>query len=75
MRRIALAIIVLAGCIGEHRDARDKYNEGVVALAKGEHESAEKLLVEARSGAGVDPELRFRAAYDLASRTPHTPTR
>jgi len=55
----------ITGCIGEHRDARDKYNEGVAALAKGEYDAAEKALLDARSGAGVDPELRFRAAYDL----------
>jgi hypothetical protein len=58
-------IACTGGCIGEHRDARDKYNEGVAALAKGEYEAAEKALLDARSQAGVDPELRFRAAYDL----------
>ncbi|HEX7835868.1 MAG TPA: hypothetical protein VF469_00315, partial [Kofleriaceae bacterium] len=50
---------------GEHRDARDKYNQGIAALARREYEAAEKALLDARSGAGVDPELRFRAAYDL----------
>jgi hypothetical protein len=64
---LALGCIIgcIAGCAGEHRDARDKYNEGVAALAKGDHEAAEKALLEARSQAGVDPELLFRAAYDL----------
>ncbi|HEX4423300.1 MAG TPA: DUF4175 family protein [Kofleriaceae bacterium] len=52
---------------GEHRDARDKYNEGVAALAKGDYEPAEKALLDARSQAGVDPELVFRAAYDLGA--------
>jgi hypothetical protein len=63
----AIALIALgsAACVGEHRDARDKYNEGVAALAKPDYEAAEKALLDARSGAGVDPELRFRAAYDL----------
>lgn len=62
----ALVILILiAACGGEYRPARDTYNEGVAALAAGEHEKAEKLLVEARSAAGVDPELRFRAAFDL----------
>jgi len=65
MKRIVILLVMLAGCAGEHRAARDKYNEGVEALAKGEHEVAEKLFLEARSAAGVDPELRFRAAYDL----------
>ena len=59
-------LVLLAGCLtGEHRDARDKYNEGVGQLVKGDYEAAEKALLDARSGAGVDPELRFRAAYDL----------
>ncbi|HWU89854.1 MAG TPA: hypothetical protein VN253_21480, partial [Kofleriaceae bacterium] len=54
----------LAGC-GEHREARGVYNEGVAALEKRDLEQAEKLLLDARSKAGVDPELRFRAAFDL----------
>jgi Ca-activated chloride channel homolog len=62
---MCLVAACITGCIGEHRDARDKYNEGVAALAKGEYDAAEKALLDARSGAGVDPELRFRAAYDL----------
>src|SRR5438094_1910610 len=66
MRRILVALALLGGCVrGEHRDARDVYNEGVGKLAAGEFEPAEKLLLSARSEAGVDPELRFRAAYDL----------
>ena len=64
MRYLLLACLI-AGCISEHRDARDKYNAGVAALAKAEYEAAEKALLDARSQAGVDPELRFRAAYDL----------
>jgi hypothetical protein len=64
MRYLVLACLVV-GCIGEHRAARDKYNEGVAALVKAEYEAAEKALLDARSQAGVDPELRFRAAYDL----------
>ena len=61
-----LFLALLAACDdGEHRAARDKYNEGVALLAKGELDTAEKALLDARSQAGVDPELRFRAAYDL----------
>ena len=61
-----IAIALLAACDqGEHRAARDKYNEGVALLAKGDLDAAEKALLDARSQAGVDPELRFRAAYDL----------
>ncbi len=65
MRR-AIAIALICACTrGEHRDARDKFNEGVDALVKNDYEAAEKALLDARSSAGVDPELRFRAAYDL----------
>ncbi len=63
-----IALVLLAACdAGEHRAARDKYNEGVALLAKSDYDGAEKALLDARSQAGVDPELRFRAAYDLGS--------
>ena len=65
MKRIVILLLVLAACSSEHRDARDAYNEGVTALASGDLEGAEKKLLDARSAAGVDPELRFSAAYDL----------
>lgn len=61
---ITIALLVGA-CSGEHRAPRDLYNQGVAALAKGDFEGAEKALLDARSTAGVDPELQFRAAYDL----------
>lgn len=64
-RAAAIALCVIAACGGEHRPARDTYNEGVAALARGEYEAAEKALLEARNLAGVDPELVFRATYDL----------
>lgn len=60
---IAVALVACAG--GEHRKAREKYNEAVAQLAAHNLEAAEKALLEARSSAGVDPELRFRAAYNL----------
>jgi hypothetical protein len=64
--RAVVVLLIVAGCVrGEHRAAREKYNEGVELLVKGEHEAAEKALLDARSAAGVDPDLRFRAAYDL----------
>ncbi|CAN5738219.1 hypothetical protein BH11MYX2_BH11MYX2_22160 [soil metagenome] len=67
MKALVLTLLIgaTAACGSEHRDARDKYNEGVAALQKSDWESAEKLFVEARSNAGVDPELQFRSAYDL----------
>lgn len=66
--RAVLALVLVLGlvaCRGEHRPARDVYNRGVEALATGDFETAQQLLLDARSQAGVDPELRFRAAYDL----------
>ncbi len=65
MRLLAILIAFVIACGGEHRDARDTYNEGLAELAAGNFESAETKLLSARSTAGVDPELRFRAAYDL----------
>ncbi|HSD88177.1 MAG TPA: hypothetical protein VLB44_11705, partial [Kofleriaceae bacterium] len=66
MRALVIALLVATACAkSEHRAAREKFNEGVALLVKGDHEAAEKALLDARSGAGVDPELRFRAAYDL----------
>lgn len=65
MRAIAILLIVAACSRGEHRAPREKYNEGVDLLVQGDYEAAQKALLDARSAAGVDPELRFRAAYDL----------
>lgn len=67
MRSIVLIIGVLAGgCLrGEDRPARETYNAGLAALGSGDLENAETKLIAARSEAGVDPELRYRAAYDL----------
>lgn len=65
MKRIIILLLAMAACGGEHRDARDTYNEGVTALASGDLETAEKKLLDARSAAGIDPDLRFSAAYDL----------
>lgn len=62
---LLVVLLVVAACGGEHRAARETYNAGTAALAKGDYEAAEKLLLDARSQAGVDPELRFHAAYDL----------
>jgi hypothetical protein len=58
-------VLVIACSHGEHRAARELYNEGVELLGKRDFANAETKLIEARNQAGVDPELRFRAAYDL----------
>ena len=65
MRKLLFLLVVVACTKGEHRSAREAYNAGVAAIKAGDFETAEKKLVEARNDAGVDPELRFRAAYDL----------
>ena len=65
MRALVVILIVAACSRGEHRAAREQYNQGIALLAKGDHEAAQKALLDARSAAGVDPELRFRAAYNL----------
>ncbi|MBA3821799.1 MAG: hypothetical protein H0X17_23150, partial [Deltaproteobacteria bacterium] len=69
MRQLVIVVICLLGLAacdrGEHRTARVEYNRGVAALASGDFEAAIKALLQARSQAGVDPDLRFRAAYNL----------
>ncbi len=67
VRRALIAALWFAtSCTpSEHRAARDTYNHGAELLAKGDFEGAEKAFLDSRSNAGVDPELRFRAAYDL----------
>jgi hypothetical protein len=65
MRRIVVIVIVASCTRAEHREAREKYDQGVDLMTKGDFDGAEKALIEARAEAGVDPELRFRAAYDL----------
>jgi len=68
MKYVVLALAMMIACAkSEHREARVKYNEGVAALAKGELEAATTALLDARNKAGVDPELRFRAAFDLGT--------
>jgi hypothetical protein len=58
-------VFLLVACGGEHRPARERYNEGVAALENKEWEPAQKAFLDAMGQAGVDPELRFAAAYDL----------
>ncbi len=65
MKALIILLVIAACTPGEHRAAREQYNQGIELLAKGDHEGAEKALLGARSEAGVDPALRFRAAYNL----------
>ncbi len=63
---VASIVFLFAGaCRGEHRPARALYNQGVAKLAARDFDAAQKLLLDAFGQAGVDPDLRFRAAYDL----------
>jgi hypothetical protein len=63
---VAVLLLALAACSrGEHRAARVTFDKGVASLVAGKYEDAEKQLLDARSNAGFDSELRFRAAYDL----------
>ena len=45
--------------------ARGRYNLGLSHLADGELEAAAEEFLAARDGAGPDPELRYRAAFNL----------
>ncbi len=70
MKRVLLLVLMTTCAVpacdrGEHREAREKYNEGVDAIANTKYDEAEKALLEARSSGGVDEELRYRSAYDL----------
>lgn len=62
---LALALALAAACGGQNRPGRERYNEGVALLAKGDHAGAQKAFLAARDQAGVDPELRYRAAFNL----------
>jgi Ca-activated chloride channel homolog len=44
---------------------RERYNESLALLEKGDLESAERALRAARSAGAEDGELRFRASYNL----------
>ncbi|MDE0036705.1 MAG: hypothetical protein OXU77_03975 [Gammaproteobacteria bacterium] len=45
--------------------ARGRYNLGLVHFEAGEHEAAAVEFLAARDDAGPDPELRYRAAFNL----------
>jgi Ca-activated chloride channel homolog len=62
---VILVLVALVACEGTHRPARTTYNEGLAALTGGDFAKAELLLSQAYGDAGVDPDLRFHAAYNL----------
>ena len=66
---LLFALIALAGCARTHeaREARTTYN-AALDLRENEHwDAAVRGFTEARAEAGVDDELRFRAAFELGN--------
>lgn len=57
--------VALAGCQGDRSPARSRYNEALASYKTGNYEDAAKGFLEARQSAGQDPDLRFRAAFNL----------
>ena len=68
-KRIALVVagcVVAAGCSSTaDTPARKQYNQGIEAFQAGKWEEAQTTLLKARDLAGLDAELRYRAAYNL----------
>ena len=50
---------------GPGHTARARYNAGLELLRSGDHEAAAEAFLAARDTAGPDPELRYRAAFNL----------
>ena len=65
----SVAVTIVTSCddpqTEEARKARQQYNAALSSLEGAQWEEAEKGLLEARDSAGQDPELRFRAAFNL----------
>ena len=79
MRRLGLVPVLAGLCLGTTTHAlageepaepqaspRERYNQGLEAHEAGRHTEAATAFLEARDAAWGDPELRFRAAYNLA---------
>ncbi len=71
--RIALAITAVAltagsACTtsGDQRAARKTYNQALADYRNDDWQGASEDFLAARDSAGVDPELRYRAAFNLA---------
>ncbi len=68
IRRAQLLLLVFAASActqGEASLPRARYNDGVASLQKKDWDQAATALLDARDQAGPDPELRYRAAFDL----------
>lgn len=64
-RWICLIVVVLYVACGEERSARVALRDGLVALKNGDAGAAREKFLAARADAGVDPDLRYRAALAL----------
>ncbi len=64
---LGLAVALGAGCskTSQNREARVKYNEALALFAKKDWNKAAEAFLAARDKAGPDPELRYRAAFNL----------
>ncbi len=63
---LASVVVAAAGCGGDtDRAARATYNEGLSYFNDGDWDRASEEFLEARRNAGLDPELRYRAAVNL----------
>jgi Ca-activated chloride channel homolog len=64
---VVLGVASLGACDRASEDgaARAQYNEALARYQGGQWEDAAKGFLEARRSAGLDPELRFRAAFNL----------
>jgi hypothetical protein len=63
---LTVAWMVVVGCEqGDRRAGRQAYNAGIAALAKSDLPEAQKQLLAARDQSVGDPDLMFRANYNL----------
>lgn len=63
---VLAAVVLSVGCMeGPPQPARVRYNDGVRLLAETRFEDAAKAFLDARSDAGYDGALRYRAAFNL----------
>lgn len=70
MKALVIGICLAAFGLGcdrgsDRMPAREVYNDGISDLEAKQWADAQKKLLEARNEAGHDPELRYRAAYNL----------
>jgi Ca-activated chloride channel homolog len=64
---LVLCAALVSACDGPGEDgaARAQYNDALARYHDGQWDDAARGFLDARRSAGVDPELRFRAAFNL----------